>query len=513
MPAPATRSRRLALAIASLAALSAGSASGADLQAFSETEELKDYPTRWRAVMDLFDAPGVSVAVVKDGRPYATWSAGMRDTEESLIDQHTGFYVASMTKVYLAAGICRLADEGRLSLDDRVKQHLPQMELPDEEIESKLTISDLLCHRYGINSSPAVILDAYTGDITDERYFFWLANAGEVSGEVRYTNVHFTLLGRVIEAVTGQSWRDYLDEAIFEPAGMHRTTGYASELYGWENSATPLERPMGGAFVRAELVKDDSVMHAAGGMGTTAHDAARWMSMQMNGGEIDGERIVSKAMIEQSHTVQAALPEPGGTIRITEGFGLGWMLGSFNGMPLAMHGGGYLGTSTYFAMLPDDGVGVVILINGGGPARMLGDIIAIDMLCELTGTEPAWDVYERSIERATQHKALRGPFQGDKGGGPFPVSVLSLDRSAYVGRYSNPMLGDVRVVEDAETIRVDVGIVRSRFQGGEAGSDRFMFDGPVFDGTSGRFELEGGRVARVVMTVEELGELVFERTE
>lgn len=479
-----------------------------DLPPMSETDDLTDFPTRWTAVMDLYDVPGISVAVVKDGKPYAAWSAGMRDLEGAEVDQHTGFYIASMTKTYLAGGICALADEGKLSLDDRVKQHLPQLDLPDDEIESTLTIRDLLCHRYGINSSPAVILDAYTGDITDERYFYWLSQ-GEVGGEVRYTNVHFTLLGRVIEAVTGQSWRDYLDEAIFEPAGMHRTTGYASELYGWENSATPMER-INHVYRRAELVKDDSVMHAAGGMGTTAYDAARWLALQMNGGAIDGTQVISSEMVEASFQYQSELPEPRGTIRIQKGFGLGWMLGEFNGMAFAQHGGGYLGTSTYFAMVPEKGAGVVVLINSAPMARMLGSIIAVDTLCALTETEPAWDVYANWNASATKRKAQQGPSQGEKGGGPFPIETLSLAPEAYLGTYDNPMLGTVHVKMDGEEMLVNVGIVRSRFQAKDE-PDQFLFDGPVFDGVEGRFEIEDGRVARVILTEERLGEMVFER--
>jgi len=253
-------------------------------------------------------------------------------------------------------------------------------------------------------------------------------------------------------------------------------------------------------------------MHAAGGMGTTAYDAARWLSLQMNGGTIDGKRILCEEMTEASHEYQSRLPEPEGTIRIMKGFGYGWMLGEFNGMRLAQHGGGYLGTATYFAMLPEEGVGVVVLINSAPLGRMLGDIIAVDMLCELTGTEPAWDVYGNWSASVTRRKAQQGPTMKEKGGGPFPVETLSHDRAAYIGTYTHPMLGTVSVVPDGQTIQVNVGKVVSRFQPGEA-TDHFLFDGPVFDGTRARFELEGGRAVRMVMIEERLGELVFERDE
>jgi hypothetical protein len=91
--------------------------------------------------------------------------------------------------------VCALADDGKLQLDDPVKKYLPQFVLPDAPAGTAeaITIRDLLCHRPGlVNGGRIILLDAFTGEITDDRYFKWLART-RPSGETRYSNLHFTL--------------------------------------------------------------------------------------------------------------------------------------------------------------------------------------------------------------------------------------------------------------------------------------------------------------------------------
>jgi CubicO group peptidase (beta-lactamase class C family) len=208
---------------------------------------------------------------------------------------------------------------------------LPEFVLPSEDLTAALTLRDLLCHRHGLECGPIVHRDAYTGQITDEIYFRLLQDA-EIANYVRYSNIHFTLAGRAIEDASGLKWQDFLDQRLFVPAGMMRTTAYASEMYGKLEHAEPMLR-IEEMWRRSPLVKTDRTMHAAGGMGTTARDAARWLILNLNGGEIDGRRILPETMEEEY-----------------------------------FHGGGYVGAASYISFLPEHGIGVAALANSdGGP--------------------------------------------------------------------------------------------------------------------------------------------------
>ena len=266
-----------------------------------------------------------------------------------------------------------LVEDGMLELDAPVSQYLPQMKLADPELTFKLTVRDLLCHRHGLDSSPIVFNDAYSGQITDDLYYRLLSKVTPM-GDVQYSNVHFTLLGRVIQAVSGQHWRDYLRDRVLQPGGMTRTTGYASIMYGDDNAAQPMML-INDEWVHSAVRKTDRTMHAAGGMGTTAHDLGRWLRINMNDGKIDGQQVVAAEHVQQMKTRVSELANRSGKIRQRVGFGLGWFVGNYRdeNHTYIEHGGGYVGTAAHVSFIPEKALGVGILANSSlGRASVVG---------------------------------------------------------------------------------------------------------------------------------------------
>ncbi len=460
------RTRPLAAALACLLA-PAGLALPPTLE---ESPEHRWFAERCEEAGEALGVPGFAVAIVEDGEVVAAQGFGVRDAGPGAppVDAETMFYIASCTKPYLAAGCCLLAQAGRLDLDEPVRTYLPELTLADAEAARTITVRDLLCHRPGLGCGPAVMLDAYTGQITDERFFYHLA-AETPAGEVDYTNTHFTLAGRVIERITGRAWRDYLDEALFTPAGLDRTTGYASELYLDPNCAYPLER-VDGELRRVGLIKDDSVMHAAGGLGTSALDAARWLALAMDRGTIDGEVVLDERFGEAMVTLQSRLSETEGSIRRTEGFGLGWQVGSYRGLtPLAAHGGGYMGTAAYLALLPEKRLGMVILANAA-EGHALSDVLNVSLFDRALGVEDPPDLLPAYVERI-ERRAHRLAERRDQPGTPITTAHLSLPAPAYLGTYRNDHWGDLTLALEGGEMVARLGIMRLAVHAGDGGRD------------------------------------------
>ncbi len=463
-----------------------------------DVPELSGLSARWRGALDTLEVAGFAVAVVKDGTVLALDGFGVRDAAGNPATPDTCYYIASATKPCTAMGACILAGDGKLDLDAPLRSYLPQLELPDPQLTETITMRDLLCHRHGLNSEPIVHRDAFTGQITDEIYFRLLRQA-EIAHEVRYSNVHFTLAGRVIEVVSGMKWQVFLDQRLFEPAGMMHTTAFASEMFAAADHAEPLLR-IDGAWQRSRLVKTDRTMHAAGGMGTTARDAARWLILNLNGGEIDGRRLLTKDMAREYYTMQSWRPKPEGRIRIEEGYALGWQVGKYRdaSRPYYFHGGGYVGTASYFCFLPDERIGVAVLSNSRGGADM-HTIVSIDILDRLLGIKDQRDllpVYEESSKKRRSEAPAppRGLNPARAPGG------LSRPAETYPGTYSDPAFGELEVFVDAQ------GELAARF--GDMpialfsrGADEFTASIVPEMTTGGRFEIgpEGGVEA---MTLE-----------
>lgn len=481
---------------------------------FSADPRLAPLVQRWSDLTDLFDVPGAAVAVVRDGKVYVT-TFGFRDPATRLpVTPDTLFYIASITKTYNATAIGTLVDQGRLSLEDTIKDHLSWLDLPDPELNAALTVRDLLSHRYGISSGTTVLLDAFTGEITDDRYAYWLARC-EINGSLDYSNVHYTLVGRLIEEVTGMDWRDYLEQAVLSPAGLDRTTGYASVLYDDPDSATPTTR-IDGEWRQTAVRKIDRTMHAAGGLGTSAREAARYLMLHLGNGVIGGQRVVSASYMEEMRTLQASLPEPDGSIRVIDGFGLGWQVGTYAGAaPLSAHGGGYDGTSAWFALLPDQQAGIALLINGGGPARGWGDIVAIDLLEALTGVAPPWSPYERYPERIRRMKsgAEKTPPVAAAAGevSVLPSSSLSRPIGMYTGWFHNADLGTLVVTATGDGLSLQLGNLPLTISPG-VGPDLFIIEDEFDPPPPCRFVVTAdGKIDEVRIDEQDLGELVFRR--
>ncbi len=502
---------RAALALlCALAALPAAVRAAPAPEPIDACPGLDGLSARWSAIMDLFDTPGMAVAVVRDGTIYAR-GFGIRDPGSGApVTPETLFYVASITKTYVAGGIEKLAGEGKLSLDQPVASLLPRFRLPDSTLTRTITVRDLMDHHYGITSEPIVLLDAYTGGITEDRYYRWLGMA-RVAGSLRYSNVHFTLLGRVIQAVSGEPWRDYLSREVFAPAGLDRTTGYMSTVDADPDHAVPC-RKVDGAWLPETQRKTDRTMHAAGGLATNAVEGARWLLLNLGDGTVDGVRVLPGPLVEASREVQAGFEKPEGSIRIMEGYGLAWMTGTFNGHRLLQHGGGYAGTSAYMAMLPDDGMGVVVLMNAAGAARGLGDIVAIDVLERLTGTTSAWNVYDTYTAKMRKEREKHPAAPAPAPAAAFSGSAISRPAGLYTGEFHNPDWGTLVIERDGAALTARLGDAPVELRPSADGPDRFIAGGLFESGVAGAFLVgANGGVDSVRIEYPDLGEIVFRR--
>lgn len=463
---------------------------------------LADLPDRWRGAMEHFLSPGFAVVAVEDDEVIYLDAFGERDPQRKLpVTPDTIFYIASATKPFNAMAILTLVDDGKIELDAPVKRYLPRFELAEPGSADKITIRDLLSHKAGVRGGGVVFLDAYTGEITDDRYYYFLRENGSAAGTTRYSNVHYTLLGRVIEAVTGKTWQEYLIEQILRPAGMHNTTPYATAMYQSENVAIPQAHTKDGSFRAADTRKSDETMHAAGGLGTTARDLGQWLKLNINRGVVDGKRIVSKKMMDEMLKMQSTT-EPRQRMFSRLGFGLGWQRGKFGDYETAHHGGGYIGAVTHTSFLIKENIGVGVLGHATGPAgTIVFEIVPPDIYNRLlvTNAEDKLPEFKRmSEERMPRYLAERETQTPD-----FGTTNLSLPGSAYAGIFEEKYWGTLRVSTTGDLLNVRWGQLAAHFEPAD-GNDSFVLKTARNDEFPGRFLIESGKVVGVFLDNYEL---------
>ncbi|HKI84514.1 MAG TPA: serine hydrolase domain-containing protein, partial [Candidatus Krumholzibacteria bacterium] len=180
----------------------------------------------------LPEIPSVAIAVVLDDQVVLTRGYGTADRERHIpASDETIYYIASATKPFTALAAALLDERGTLDLDSSLASHLTDSPMNPQLIAQGVTLRDLLSHTSGLENDPITTRLAYTGEHTPQQLWDLLSStkANEAgAGNFQYTNFDYNLLTMILDHERGIQWQDLLREEIFEPAGMKRTTAYAS---------------------------------------------------------------------------------------------------------------------------------------------------------------------------------------------------------------------------------------------------------------------------------------------
>jgi len=454
---------------------------------------------RWARAMGEVHVPGMNILVVHRAGIVRNDLLGVRDVDQGLpLHRDTRMYIASCTKPFVACAAALLAAEGKLDLDAPVRRYLPRFTLADPAYADSITVRDLLGHRPGLVSSTITLGDAYTGEMTEDRYYRLLSRVKPLR-RFKYSNLHYTLVGRVIEAVTGQSWKTVLKERVFVPAGMMRTTCSATEFWADGNIARPYAYE-NGKYEIAEPLKTDATMHAAGGIITTSADLGRWLRLLLGEGMLDGRRVLPAAAIRTTQALlapDAAEPHPLVKAEKRVAWGAGWDVRTMNADTLYCHNGTFAGAGAFISYMPSRDLAVAVLSNGSGASVFLAELIAAEAYDAYTDRSGD-DVLPRLLKMAAQ-RAERAEAK------PPASGTLSRAIATYAGEFYNEDWGTFIVKSEGDSLTARVGTLRMPVV--LTGTDAFEADD-----YPGRFVLTAtGQVSGVWLNTAEPDSVWFER--
>jgi CubicO group peptidase (beta-lactamase class C family) len=410
-----------------------------------------------KRVMETFTVPGLSVAIVKDGKVVLAKGYGVRRMgDPARVDAATRFGIASNTKLFTATALALLVEEKRIEWDKPVITYLPAFAMSDPYVTHELTVRDLLVHRSGLGLGAGDLLwwppSTYNRKEIARRIRY-IPLATSFRSAYAYDNVLYLIAGEVIEAVSGQSWEEFVRNRILRKVGMrdsdvrHSGAQERGNVAGTHAEVKDTVRPV------APFASDNT--NPAGGIMAGAADMARWMLVQLDSGRVaDGSRLFSAASAKQLW--REVTPTPIGDapkdlpglahLRATmAGYALGLGVRDYRGYILRQHTGGLPGYLSKVAMIPDLRLGVAILTNQESGAAF--DAIAYRVLDHYIGVSapdyPA--LFQRLVQRNRQkirEAEQKAVTSRDSTAGP------SLPLAKYTGTYRDPWYGDVKVVEE-----------------------------------------------------------------
>lgn len=324
-----------------------------------------------RSLLRRYRTPGAAIAVIQDGRLRYLKAYGLRDRARRLpVRTDTPFEIGSITKQFTAAAIVQLQERGKLGLDRPLADYLP-----DAPHAREVSLRQLLGHSSGL-------VDYFQGEeievdrlaaqpIAADRLLARVAGQPlrfEPGSRFAYSNTGYALLGQVIEKVSGERYRDYLQRHLWAPAGMRETFTTADEAR-LANVAAGYRKRDGRVEPAPRLHPDWS--GAAGFMVSTLADLARWDAA------LSGGRIVSPAGYAAMTTAQRA---PDGS---ELGYGLGLFVDSAYGQPRIGHTGGTQGSTTADEYFPAQRTRLIAFTNSGDKQPEAGEALTNAVFAEL----------------------------------------------------------------------------------------------------------------------------------
>lgn len=446
-PSPAPRGRVLVCAVlAGLGSVPGGAAAQAapppGLDAFVES------------VMERFEVPGLSLAIVKDGQVVLTKGYGVRRLGGSEpVDARTLFGIASNTKVFTATALGLLVEDGALEWDAPVVRYLPDFAMYDPWVTREITVRDLLVHRSGLGLGAGDLMFWPPTTFTREELVERLRHippATSFRSAYAYDNVLYPVAGEVIEAVSGKSWETFVAERIFAPLGMSGSDVRLADPAAVENAAFTHGRVEG--TVRQVPPYEGDVVNPAGGIFSNAEDMAKWLVVQMDSGRVaQGRRAWSPALTRELWKPVTPMPfgdpppELAPLRRHFNFYALGLNVRDYRGERMLTHTGGLPGYVSRVTMVPDRKLGVVVLTNQESSDAF--EAVTHRVLDHYLDA-PAWDwlaAYTAVRQRADSALAA---FEARASAGRDSTSRPSLALDRYAGTYRDAWYGDVEIAEE-----------------------------------------------------------------
>ena len=318
--------------------------------------------------------PGVSLAIVEQGAVVHARGFG-HDGRGHDVTADTPFWIGSNTKSVTALAVMQLAESGAVDLDAPVRTYLPEFRLADEAASAQITVRHLLDQTSGIARADGLraVVDAdpndSIGDVVTRMTDVELNRP--VGARFEYSNLNSVVLGAVVEAVTGDPWPDYVQTHVFDPLAMTHT--HTRREAADADGLTATHRTFFGFPVRTDADHLPGLA-PSGYVYSSANDMARYLTAHLDGGTLDGQRVLSATGIAEMLTPatdERTFPLQGH--RFSARYGAGWFVGPFGAVDDARwHQGSLPHFTAWMVLLPDTEQAVVVLMNAGNQLEIAG---------------------------------------------------------------------------------------------------------------------------------------------
>ncbi len=403
------------------------------------------------AQMEALHIAGATLVVVKDGEIFFTKGYGYADVEKKkpVSPDDTLFRPGSVSKLFTWTAVMQLYEQGKLDLDANINTYLKDFQIPDSFDES-ITLKHLFTHRPGFEDviggmaarTPDDLLSL--SDFIKEKMPERIFSPGKYTA---YSNYGVALAGYIVELVSGMFFEDYIEEFIYLPLGMEKSTfrqplpahlaDSMSNGYSYEDGTYKAQE--------FELI---SGMSPAGSMSSTAGDMAKFMIAHLQDGRYGENRILAQETAQLMHTLLFS-HDP----RVP-GNAYGFWEQKLNNLRIIGHAGDTWAFHSLLALIPEHNIGFFISYNSTGASGFTRDQLFLAFLnryfpmTDSPDWKPLSEPTIRSRKYVGSYGALRGVFSSyEKLGNLIMTSKIKMDEDGSLVMPLPMGLGTKRWIE------------------------------------------------------------------
>jgi CubicO group peptidase (beta-lactamase class C family) len=411
--------------------------------------------------LKVFNVPGISVAVVRDGQVVHMKGYGVSSIATGKkADENTLYAIASNSKAFTSAALGILVDEGKLRWDTKVIDIIPEFRLYNAYVTEDFNIKDLLSHRSGMGLGAGdLMLWPDSSSFTKEEIIHnlrYLKQTSSFRTKYDYDNLLYLVAGEVVDRVSGQSWEEFVEERIMKPLGMTSSAASYNRVRDRSNlmdAHIPVE-----GVLKVVPMYQSSLFNSGAGVISSVADMSKWVMMHINRGsfgEHNSKILLKEATHREMWTPQTIIPvrNPGPYRSHFSAYGLGWGLTDVAGYLQASHTGGLGGVVTQVTIIPELKLGIIVFTNQQEGAAFTAITNSIkDGYLGVKGNDWIKTLSENVERNRAEAKKITDEVWA-KVESQRSKSGLPVNHEVYTGTYTDNWFGDIVISEAGGKIR------------------------------------------------------------
>jgi CubicO group peptidase (beta-lactamase class C family) len=483
-------------------------------QAPDVASKLSGFDAYMEQVLKDWNTPGIGVGIVVNDKLVFAKGYGYRDYEKKLpFTPATLCQIASNSKLFTAVSAGMLVEEGKLTWDKPVRESVSTIQFYNDQLNN-VTLRDMLSHRTGVTRHDLIW---FKSPFTRKELFEklkYLEPQEPMRQTFLYNNLMYAAAGNIIELKSGKTWEQFVRERIFAPLEMKTTTFSISDMTQHPDHGVPYkEKRDSFELYKIPYYEDTEGIAPAGAIISNIDELSHWLIALMNDGKYNGKQVLPANVLKATLQPAIGLPNTLGEALgfwelLNPAYGMGRQTAAYRGHLMTFHGGDLPGFHSQVSFMPNDKIGVIVLVISDHSAPLY-NVISYNVYERLLGMDQtAWS--QRRLQQRLAGKKAGTEARAKAGGDRVPNTKPSHALADYAADYENPAYGILKIGLKGDALQF--GFHEFQFPMSHFHYDRF--DTPD-DEQYGKFSLNfrtnpQGDIDSAVISLDE-GEVVFTR--